>query len=181
MDRFKALENTAKLFYKTIHTVIINPSLGRTSGGKLTGTQLACLHYVYRHDEPSVGAIACGLGISSAAAVKLIDRLVRKKLLTREEDPDDRRVLKIIITLRGKEILEEYNSAQNQLFSQIIMKMSKEDVDALERGLTQFLRAALVKPEQIDEVCQRCGWDHFSECPGNMRYLELTGHEKTNT
>ena len=180
MDRSKVLENTAKLFYKTIRSVIINPSLNQVSGGKLTGTQLACLHYVYRHDEPSVGAIACGLGISDAAAVKLIDRLVRKKLLTREEDPDDRRVLKIILTSRGKDILEEYNSAQTQLFSQIIMKMTQGDVDALERGLIQFLKAALVKPEQIEEVCQRCGWDHFSECPGNMRYLELTGHDKTN-
>lgn len=180
MDRFKVTENAAKLFYKTIHTVIIAPSLAKVSNGKLTRTQLACLHYVYRHDEPSVGAIACGLRISDAAAVKLIDRLVRKKLLTREEDPDDRRVHKIMLTSQGKEILEEYNSAQTRLFSQIIMKMPQEDVDALERGLKQFLRAALVKPEQIDEICQRCGWEHFSECPGNVRYLELTGHEKTN-
>lgn len=174
----KTLEIAAKLFYRTILTLIINPDLEHMPGEELTQVQLSCLHFVCLHNEPSVGAIAEGLAISDAAAVKLIDRLVNKNLLVREEAREDRRVLKIKLTSQGASILEKYNSVQTQLFNEIIKRMPQEAVDALAQGLTEFLRAALVKPEQIDEVCLRCGWEHFPECPGNVRYLELTGEEK---
>jgi len=174
----KTLETTAKLFYRAIAVLIMNPDLEYSPGEKLTRAQLNCLHFVYVHDEPSVGTIAAGLDISDAAAVKLIDRLVKKNYLMREGDREDRRVLKIKLTSRGEAILAEYNAAQTRIFNDIIRQMPEESVDALEKGLTEFLRAALVNPEQIDEVCLRCGWEHFAECPGNVRYRELTGKDK---
>lgn len=174
----KRLEIAAKLFYRAILTQIINLDLEYITKEELTQVQLYCMYFVSVHNDPSVGAIADGLAISDAAAVKLIDRLVKKDLLIREEDRADRRVLKIKLTEHGQSLVEKYCSKQTIIFNEIIERMPIEAVSALESGLTEFLKAALLDPEQIDEICLKCGWEHIPECPGNIRYIELTGKGK---
>ncbi|PKM88680.1 MAG: hypothetical protein CVU87_06905 [Firmicutes bacterium HGW-Firmicutes-12] len=174
----RKLEIASKLFYKTILAQIINLDLEDVAKNKLTQVQLSCMYYVYVHNEPSVGAIAGGLHTSDAAAVKLIDRLVKRNLLLREEAHEDRRVLRIKLTIQGRDLLERYCAMQKEHFNEIIKNMSKEAVGSLEYGLSEFLKVALVEPEQVDDICLKCGWEHIPDCPGNVRYIELTGHEK---
>lgn len=175
---YKRLEIAAKLFYKAILTQIINLDLEDMTKEELTQVQIYCMYFVSGHDRPSVGTIADGLVISDAAAVKLIDRLVKKDILVREEDRADRRALKIKLTEHGQSLLEKYCSKQTKIFNEIIERMPIEAVSALEKGLTEFLKAALQDAEQIDEICLKCGWQHIPECPGNERYIELTGRGK---
>lgn len=175
----KIFEKTAKLFCQSIVYQVIKPTLQELSKSDLTQVQLSCIRYVHTHSEPSVGAIASGLSISNAAAAKLTDRLVKKHLLSREEDLKDRRVLKIKLTSEGARLLEEIDRIESEQFQGILSRMSSEDMESLQRGLTGFLRAALVDVDQIDQICLHCGWDHLLECPGNLRYRELTGHDKT--
>lgn len=174
----RRLEIAAKLFYRTILTQIINLDLKEISAEKLTPVQLYCMYYVFVHGEPSVGSVADGLAVSDAAAVKLIDRLVRKDLLIREEDRSDRRILKIKLTEQGRVLVGKYTAKQSEIFDEIIARMTQEARTSLEIGLTGFLEAALLKPEQIEEICLKCGWEHIPECPGNVRYMELTGKQK---
>lgn len=173
-----SLEIAAKLFYRTILTHVVNPQSEKIKNEGLTSVQLACMHFIYVHKEPSVGAIADGLRISNAATVKLIDRLVKKELLLREEDKADRRVLKIKLTNSGLDLVKEHFTGQTRLFDEIIRRMTPEDAQALEAGLTAFLVAALVTPEQIEEICLMCGFEHLPDCPGNVRYKGLSGHDK---
>jgi DNA-binding MarR family transcriptional regulator len=171
-------EKSAKLFCQAIIYRIVKPSLDGIAKEQLTEVQLSCVKYAAFHSEPSVGEIADGLAISNAASAKLIDRLVRKKLLTREEDTKDRRVLKIKLTPRGNELLEDIQKIETGQFKIILERMSTEEIQALELGINSFLKAALESPEQVEEICLRCGWSHVINCPGNIRYRELTGKDK---
>jgi DNA-binding MarR family transcriptional regulator len=175
LDLFK---RSSKLFCQAIIHRVLKPSLASIEKEQLTEVQLTCLKYVKVHNEPSVGEIADGLAISNAASAKLIDRLVRKKLMTREEDSQDRRVLKINLTFKGKELLDGIEKVEIEQLMNIIKQMSSSEVEALELGLNGFLKAALKTPEQVDEICLRCGWNHVTNCPGNLRYHELTGNDK---
>lgn len=175
----KIFEKTAKLFCQSLVYQVIKPTLQELSKSELTEVQLSCIRYVHTHSEPSVGAIAAGLSISNAAAAKLTDRLVKKHLLSREEDLRDRRVLKIKLTPDGARLLEEIDRIESQQFQTILSRMSSGEMEALQQGLNGFLRAALVDASQIDQICLHCGWDHLLDCPGNLRYRELTGHDKT--
>lgn len=175
----KIFEKTAKLFCQSIVQLVIAPPLEVLSKSELTEVQLSCIRFVHTHSEPSVGAIASGMAISNAAAAKLTDRLVKKHLLSREEDPRDRRVLKIKLTPEGTRLLEEIDRVESDQFRGIVSRMAPEDMEALQRGLAGFLRAALEDETQVNQVCLRCGWEHLLNCPGNLRYRELTGHDKT--
>ena len=172
------LEKSTKLFCQAIIYRMVKPSLEGLAKEQLTEVQLSCIKFVAVHSEPSVGEIADGLAISNAASAKLIDRLVRKKLLTREEDTQDRRVLKIKLTPRGNELLEDIQKIEAGQLNNILYRMSAEEIQALELGINGFLKAALESPEQIEEICLRCGWSHVINCPGNLRYRELTGKDK---
>ncbi|HEY8464714.1 MAG TPA: MarR family transcriptional regulator [Bacillota bacterium] len=172
------LEKAALLFFRTMITRVIGPGLKELADQQLTQVQLACMRFVYLHPDPSVGEIANGLAISNAAAAKLIDRLVKRAILIREEDQTDRRVLKIKLTPAGRLLLETFIATETQQFEKIIRKMPPEAVNSLQEGLTAFLAAALVTPEEINAICLKCGWDHTFNCPGNLRYYQLTGRNR---
>src|ERR1700710_395571 len=53
-----------------------------------------------------VGDLAETLGVSVPSMSRAVDGLVKKRLATRVEDPDDRRVRQVRITRRGKELVE---------------------------------------------------------------------------
>jgi DNA-binding MarR family transcriptional regulator len=53
-----------------------------------------------------VGELAETLGVSVPSMSRAVDGLVKKRLATRVEDPDDRRVRRIAITERGKKLVE---------------------------------------------------------------------------
>jgi DNA-binding MarR family transcriptional regulator len=170
---------TAKLFCQAMFYLIVRPTLNKLVKGSLTEVQLACLRFVHLHPEPSVGAIAGGLSFSNAASAKLVDRLVKKKLLIREEDQQDRRVLKIILTADGQELLTEIEGIEARYFESILQRMPPQALEALTTGLTAFLKAGLQDISQIDEICLRCGCEHVLTCPGNLRYRELSGQDKS--
>jgi DNA-binding MarR family transcriptional regulator len=174
------IEKTAKLFYRTLLTRVIEPGLAELGDEQLTQVQLLCMRFVYLHPDCSVGDIAAGLGVSNAASAKLIDRLVKKYILTRTEDPLDRRVLKIKLTAAGDDLLSKASRIEQERFNGIIDQMSPEAVQALAEGLKAFLDAALISAADIEAVCLKCGWDHLIQCPGNLRYRKLTGKDKVN-
>jgi len=53
-----------------------------------------------------VGDLAEALGVSVPSMSRAVDVLVKKRLATRVEDPDDRRVRRIAITARGKKLVD---------------------------------------------------------------------------
>jgi len=53
-----------------------------------------------------VGDLAEALGVSVPSMSRAVDGLVRKRLATRVEDPEDRRVRRIAITARGKKLVD---------------------------------------------------------------------------
>ncbi len=53
-----------------------------------------------------LGDLAEVFGVSLPSMSRAVDALVKKKLATRVEDPDDRRVRQVRITARGKDLVE---------------------------------------------------------------------------
>jgi DNA-binding MarR family transcriptional regulator len=57
--------------------------------------------------EPrQVGELAERFGVSVPSMSRAVDALVKAKLATRLEDPDDRRVRRVAITAKGKKLVE---------------------------------------------------------------------------
>jgi DNA-binding MarR family transcriptional regulator len=77
----------------------------RESG--LSMSQFGVLFHLSRKRSSGVTDLGDHLGVTSAAASQMLERLVQQGLILRSEDPHDRRVKQIVLTDKGSQVLEE--------------------------------------------------------------------------
>jgi len=73
----------------------------------LSMPQFSILMQLYHKGECGMSELSEGFGITPAAASQLVDKLVQASLLTRTEDPRDRRAKQVALTLQGKQLIEQ--------------------------------------------------------------------------
>jgi DNA-binding MarR family transcriptional regulator len=101
----------------------------------LTFAQMKVLVELDDPDARTVTALSEELGISIPSASRAADGLVRKKLATRVEDTDDRRVKRLALTAQGHRLADRIISAR--------LASLEEFTDSLEAGERQKLETAL--------------------------------------
>ena len=172
----KLLDLTLKLLAHTLEKVVYEPLT--QNGEVLTGVQENCLRFIYFHHDPLAKEVADGLQISNAAVTKLIDRLEKKGLVTREYSRTDRRQIILKLTPEGFRLLETARREELKRLQTIVERLDPEILAYFEAGLNNFLKAALVNMEQLDKICLRCGRAHVTACPGNLIHRNLTGRDR---
>jgi DNA-binding MarR family transcriptional regulator len=132
--------------------------LHETGNGEITYSQLRLLKLVALARAETVRDAAALLGISSAAASKTVDKLVRRGLLLRAEAPGDRRVTRLSLTETGTKLLETYDDAWGAAIREIFDQFSREDVRRT-ADLLALLSTHIVHegPFPGEDYCFRCG------------------------
>jgi DNA-binding MarR family transcriptional regulator len=80
-----------------------------------------------------VGDLAERFGVSVPSMSRAVDSLVKGKLATRLEDPDDRRVRRVAITARGKELVDTLlvvRQAGLETFAESLSAAQRRKLDA---------------------------------------------------
>ena len=98
----------------------------------LSMSQFGALFRVMRGDS-GVSDMAGELGITNAAASQMLERLVQQGLITRTEDPHDRRAKQIVLTEKGREMLQGALSARQgwlDILAKTLSPAEKEQVAA---------------------------------------------------
>jgi DNA-binding MarR family transcriptional regulator len=98
-------------------------------------------------DARTVTALSEELGISAASASRAADGLVRKKLATRVEDPDDRRVRRLALTTKGGDLADRIISARLAGLEDFAESLDRDERQKLEAALD-----ALLKRPEIAEI-----------------------------
>jgi DNA-binding MarR family transcriptional regulator len=130
-DPFVAtLRNWIEVFMRrSMHNFI---RYSRESG--ISMPQVGALFHIHR-GAGGVSDLGEGLGITSAAASQMLERLVQQGVILRSEAPHDRRVKQIVLTEKGRHILQEsFHAHQGWLddLAQTLSAGEKEQiVDAL--------------------------------------------------
>jgi DNA-binding MarR family transcriptional regulator len=84
--------------------------------------------------------------LSSAGITSRIDRLERRGLVRRLDDPDDRRGVIIELTDQGREVVDEAVAALAISDRQLLERLDPDEIEQLEGLLRKFL-ALLELPE----------------------------------
>lgn len=159
------------LFSRTVDAMLAAGPVGH----QLSMVQFFALRFIGLHERPNLGDVAQALGVSNAAATKLIDRLVKKGLVSRVEDPVDRRERRLGLTKQGEGFFTAISEADQELIALTLDRLSRQDQQALRQGLQAFLAATLDDPAAIRRVCLQCGREHEPDCPGEDLYRRLGG------
>jgi DNA-binding MarR family transcriptional regulator len=94
-------------------------------------------------DARTVTSLSDQLGVSTASASRAADGLVRKRLVTRVEDPEDRRVKRLALTAKGQRLADRIISARLAGLEEFTGSL---EVNA-RRKLESALDALLERPE----------------------------------
>lgn len=106
----------------------------------ITIVQSWVLFYLFRQKSSSLKEIANAVQLDSPVVTGLVDRLVKEGLVIREEDPEDRRSLKISLTPRGRQVVEEIAPVVAEYNQRIRSIIPDNDAETFERALEALER-----------------------------------------
>jgi DNA-binding MarR family transcriptional regulator len=81
------------------------------------------------------------LGVTLASLTGIVDRLIAADLVTRREDPQDRRVRRIELTDAGRQIVDRLMTAGAEHQRRLLDRLSLDELAIIEQAMQIFLRA----------------------------------------
>jgi DNA-binding MarR family transcriptional regulator len=114
----------------------------------LTMQQLKVLTMIAIDPDKATGhELAAQLKVSVATMSGLVDRLVEHGMVTRGEDPTDRRVRRLTVSPEGSATIRSLLSSAGTMPTPVLRRLAIEDLRALVQGVLAIERAMGELPE----------------------------------
>jgi MarR family transcriptional regulator for hemolysin len=110
---------------------------------RLGFTQLAALYSVADGGTTTIADLAESLHRSPSATSRLVDGLVRRHLLERREEPDDRRVRTIWLTERGRALVAAIDRARADQFLAVMRPLGPAERAIVAMGVATLASRAV--------------------------------------
>lgn len=117
--------------------------------------QLRILVVIASKKSVSLGEVADATGINLSKASRTCDRLVGRRLVGRDDDPADRRSLRLTLTAAGRRIVRKVMQARRDAIMPMLAAMPAQRRTELVDVLREFTTG--VKPESRD--LWALGWE----------------------
>ena len=104
--------------------------------------QLKSLFIIAHREGTNSRTLAQYLDVTQGNVTGIVDRLVQQGLVARTPTPEDRRIVLLQATEKGRDLLTDLIESQTKHLIGISAYMSVEEVSTLRQGLDAFVRAA---------------------------------------
>jgi len=111
------------------------------AAAKLTMPQLKVLLLLARSGSAPVSWLAARMSVSPPNITGILDRLEERGLVRRTNDPRDRRVVRIVLTDEGQQLLRELTTSGASQFQEVLATLPEETVQSLSTSLAALLEA----------------------------------------
>jgi len=108
----------------------------------LTMPQLKALMCVASNNGAPSGHIARRLGVGLSTVTGIVDRLAEHDLVTRQEDPDDRRVTMVRPTPRGRTLVDELTRYRDGAITALLSRLDAHQLQVVESAFNYMVDAA---------------------------------------
>ncbi|MHB0886413.1 MAG: MarR family winged helix-turn-helix transcriptional regulator [Bacillota bacterium] len=105
---------------------------------EVTPPQFNALLALDHHGQLTMGELCDHLYLACSTATDLVDRMERNSLIERERDPNDRRVIRLKIKDRGRQIIAEVLAARRKYLAQVMETVGDEEKGRLIHALEQI-------------------------------------------
>ena len=135
------------------------------SSAQVTYAQYEALRYVQSHPYTSVGDLAHGLRTSYPSTTNMVARLTRKGLMKKKGMQSDKRIVRLILTPAGEQLVEQVREERGKRIAEIMGAMSLVEREHFMAALDNFITAAgrcgLADPK---DLCLSCGPGSMTDC-----------------
>jgi len=108
----------------------------------LTMPQLKTLICVRKTNGATSGQIANTLGVALSTITGIVDRLAEHDLVSRHEDPRDRRITRVLPTPRGQQLVDDLLQVRNEAITALLSRLTSEQLQTVETAF-QYLTQAI--------------------------------------
>lgn len=167
MNKYKLipLDEKLRILFCIFNDIIIRKPFLKLSASDLSENQFIILRILAKTGPHSLNKIAEALNISSAAASKNIDYLVRKRFINRREEPDNRRKVKLSILSKGKRLVYNYNQYCENKLQSILSHYNENEHQIFNEMIDKLINLCVVEEENLTLFCLRCGGKYEGYCP----------------
>ncbi len=120
VNRMTTEENTTRIIdaFDKISKVFASME-GFNGEISLSKSELLTLESVSKQKDLTMSKLAKNLDIGFSTATSIIDRLIEKKLVVRERNHGDRRVVKVLLSKEGETIISSYQEQKKIFFKKM--------------------------------------------------------------
>lgn len=111
---------------------------GEIYKGKITLPQFLILGFLHNNGDSKMCAIAKFMSVTTAAMTGMVDRLETSGYVKREHEPEDRRIIKVVLTSKGQELVNKINLRRREMIVDVFGKISVQDRMDYLRVLTRI-------------------------------------------
>jgi DNA-binding MarR family transcriptional regulator len=118
----------------------------------LSRSQARVIAYVMRFPGLSQVQLAEYIGVGRMAMTGLLERMEKKTLVTRVDDPEDGRVKRIYLTREAKRLRPQMEKLSNHLLNEALVGVSVRDQATVKRALLKLrtnITALIESPEAL--------------------------------
>lgn len=163
-DPVRDFVGSAHLFSSALTDVLQAGLLREVAGSQLSFSQLKLLQLLAVAKTQTVGELAAFLGVSSAAASKMVDKLAQARWLSRAVGAADRRSAHVSLTPRARRLLAEYDEKRRRKLAQVFRGYSATELRKIARILDQVTTAIVNHNNKPDQICLHCGIYFRGKC-----------------
>lgn len=131
----ESIEQNLRILMRTARNRQIRAILNFTREYKLSFPHMSILQHLTHHGPMNVGEMENFLGVSKAAVSQMLDKFVAAGLVIREEDPEDRRIKRVELSPRGREILQRLHRESHVWVGELLQKLDDREAEIVGEGI----------------------------------------------
>ena len=155
---------SAHLFSSALTQVLQAGLLRQVGGVQLSISQLKLLQLLSVAETQTIGDLAAFLGVSNAAASKMVDKLVQRGWLSRVVGANDRRSAHVSLTIKSRRLLADYDRKRQEKLARVFHGCSGRELRRLAKLMDQITAAIVNHSAQPEEICLHCGIYFRGKC-----------------
>jgi DNA-binding MarR family transcriptional regulator len=142
VDRCAELTERVLGAHETLYRCLLAGQVSVWLNIDLTMVQLKTLLIVVDSHGATGGQLARGLGVGLSTVTGVVDRLVAQGLVTRREDPGDRRITRVEATPAGVGLAQRLYFYRRERMRRMLQCLDADQLDVVERAIALLVAAA---------------------------------------
>ena len=152
--RRQELVKSILIWQRSLYQVIQGGISPEWVGVDLTMPQLKIMFLLNAHTRLRMGELSVVLGRNLSSTTGVVEKLVETGFVSRESNPDDRRVVFATITERGKKLCDSLLKIGSEENSAVLQRLSFNELKIVYSGMELYLKAAMMQAsEKLSQDC----------------------------
>jgi len=134
-NHFEAYVREVEYLLRKVSFIVKKRGRDILSDFDITPPQFNALLVLASNDNLTMGELCKRLFLASSTVTDLVDRMEKSGLVTRERDPEDRRVIRLKVLDRGHELIQKVMARRIAYLTQVLSQVDPEQREHLRDAL----------------------------------------------